>query len=74
MKPVDPLLFSLLLDLVGLLCLVFWGGILLDCMFREPEEGTERLVWGLFIGVTHILGAAVYLLFRRPRRIRLHGQ
>ncbi|MCB9149921.1 MAG: hypothetical protein H6641_14295 [Caldilineaceae bacterium] len=43
-------------------------------MFREPEEGTERLVWGVFIGITHILGAAIYLLFRRPRRIRLHGQ
>lgn len=74
MKLLDPFAFSLLLDLLGLLCLAFWGGVLLDCMFREPEEGTERLVWGLFIGVTHVLGAAVYLVFRRPRRIRLHNQ
>lgn len=74
MTTVEPLALSLMLDAIGLLCLAFWGGTLLDCMFREPEEGTEKLVWGIVIGITHILGAALYLVYRRPRRLRLYGR
>jgi hypothetical protein len=35
---------------------------------NEPSEGTDKIVWILIILFTHVIGAAIYFLVRRPRR------
>ena len=62
--PVWPLLF---LEL-GLFGMLFWVWMLIDCAVNEPSTGNDKLVWVIIILFTHVLGAVIYLLVRRPRR------
>ena len=71
---------SLLMIIPVLLVLVFaiggsilWIWMIVDCAMREPSEGNEKLVWILVIVFTHFIGALLYLLVRRPQRIRQFG-
>jgi hypothetical protein len=57
-----------------LLACIFWIWMLVDCATKEPSEGNEKIVWILVIVFTHWIGALIYLLVRRPERIRLHGR
>ena len=47
----------------------FWLWMLRDCWQAEPEEGWARLAWAAVVAVGGPLGAAVYFVVRRPRRI-----
>jgi len=62
------LLLALPLALLGLLATIFWVWMLIDCAMNEPSEGTDKIVWILIILFTHVIGAAIYFLVRRPRR------
>ena len=67
-------IFVLLTILVfGVLGTVFWVWMLVDCAVKEPSEGNDKVVWVIIIALTHWLGALLYLLIRRPQRIRAHG-
>lgn len=52
---------------------ILWIWMIVDCAMREPSEGNEKLVWILVIVFTHFIGALLYLLVRRPQRIRQFG-
>jgi len=68
------LFFFLSILTFGLGGTVLWIWMLIDCATNEPPEGSEKVVWILVIIFTHVLGALIYLLVRRPERIRLHGK
>jgi hypothetical protein len=54
--------------LVGVLFLLFWIWILIDCVTKEADEGNTKLVWVGIILVTPVIGALLYLSIRRPQR------
>lgn len=66
-----PCCFVLLL---GVGSLVLWIWVLVDCINNEPSEGNDKIVWILIIVLLHALGAILYLLIRRPERIRRFGK
>lgn len=54
---------------------VFWIWALIDCAMKEPPaQGTNKIIWILIILFTHFLGALLYVLIRRPERIRETGR
>jgi multisubunit Na+/H+ antiporter MnhB subunit len=53
---------------------VFWIWALIDCATKEPNEGNQKVVWILVIVFTHFLGAVLYVLIRRPDRVRQFGR
>jgi hypothetical protein len=57
-----------------ILTTIFWVWMLVDCATKEPSEGNDKVVWILVIVFTYWVGALIYLLVRRPERIRLHGR
>ncbi len=67
-----PILFLVPLVVV-LVATVFWIWMLIDCLTKEPSEGNDKLIWTLVIIFTHGVGALIYLLVRRPERIRHYG-
>ncbi|MBN2217130.1 MAG: PLDc_N domain-containing protein [Pirellulales bacterium] len=60
--------------LIGVLGTVFWIWMLVDCATKEPSEGNDKIVWILVIALTHWLGALIYYVVRRPKRIEQHGR
>jgi len=67
------LLFFLFFLIVGLGSTVLWIWMLVDCAMKEPAEGNDKVIWILIILLSHFLGALLYLLVRRPQRIRQFG-
>lgn len=51
-----------------------WLFALVDCLKNEPQAGNDRVVWLAVIVVLNLLGAALYLLIRRPARVRDLGR
>lgn len=72
----EILLFPLMLivPLLGILAVVFWVWMLVDCLTKEPSFGNDKLIWVLVIVLTQWIGAIVYFFVRRPERIRQFGQ
>lgn len=68
------LLFILAILGIGIAGTVLWVWMLVDCAMNEPSEGTDKVVWILVILFTHVLGALIYLLARRPERKRVYGR
>ncbi len=68
------LILSAFLGCIGLLGTIFWIRMLIDCATREPDIGNTKIVWILIVVFTHFLGALLYLLIRRPQRIRETGR
>jgi len=52
---------------------VFWLAMLIDCATNE-KDNSERLLWVLIIILTNWVGALIYLLARRPLRIKQTGR
>jgi NhaP-type Na+/H+ or K+/H+ antiporter len=75
-RSAGPLFLPIFLfgGLFGLCAFVFWVWLLVDVLTRETDEGNSRLVWTLVIVFTHWVGALIYLLARRPERIRKLGR
>jgi len=53
---------------------ILWIWMIVDCATKEKAEGNEKLVWILIIVLTHWVGALIYLLARRPKRIQEFGE
>lgn len=58
---------------LGLLLVLFWALVLVDCIRNEPD-GTDKYIRLAVILITNVFGAALYLLVRRPQRIARHGR
>jgi len=69
-----PILIFLLFAGTAMAGTILWIWMIIDCATKEPSEGNEKLVWILIIVLTHWIGALVYLLVRRPKRIQEFGQ
>lgn len=71
-----PLLFFGLIMLVGLAFTAFWIWMLVDCIVNEPKDKSDNmlLIWVLVLIFTHVIGAVIYYLVRRPERKRLYGK
>ena len=67
-------LLPILLAQLGTLSMFFWVWMLVDCATKEVSTGNDKLVWVLIILFTYVLGAALYLLVRRPRRLAEVGR
>jgi hypothetical protein len=57
----------------GLLGFILWVWALIDCINNEPSEGNDKLIWVLVILFAQLIGALIYLVVRRPVRIRQVG-
>ena len=52
---------------------ILWIWMLVDCATKEKSEGNDKLIWILVIVLTHWIGALIYLIVRRPKRIQQYG-
>ena len=68
------ILILLIFFVIGIGGTGLWVWMIVDCAVNEPSEGNGKVVWILVIVFTHWVGALVYLLARRPKRIRLYGK
>lgn len=68
------LLVMLVIMVIGIAVVAFWVWLLVDCIKNEPAEGNDRVVWVIVIALLGWLGALIYLLARRPTRIRQFGR
>ena len=73
MAPVS-LVFFLFLIAPVVMGLGFWLFALFECVIREPASEPTRLKWILIVFFGNVLGAAAYLVMRRPLRIDLYGR
>lgn len=53
---------------------ILWIWMIVDCATKEPSEGNDKLIWIMIIVLTHWIGALIYLLSRRPKRIEQYGK
>jgi len=74
MSAIFALVFMLACLAIGVGSLALWIWMLVDCATKEPDQGNDKLIWILVIVLTGWVGALLYLLIRRPERIRVHGQ
>lgn len=72
--PVIPCFFIPIAGLLGIAATVFWIWTIIDCATNEPSEGNEKVIWIIVIVFTHWIGSLIYILVRRPQRIRLYGR
>lgn len=59
---------------LNLLLLVFWVWMIIDCASNEPAEGSDKIVWILVVLLAGPIGALIYLLARRPKRLEMYGR
>lgn len=53
---------------------IYWLFVLVDCLRNEPSEGNDKLIWVLVIVFTSFVGALLYRVLRRPKRIQQYGK
>lgn len=52
-----------------------WAWVLADVLRHEPNDGWGKLLWTYFVLLlVPPVGAALYLLVRRPERLREYGE
>jgi hypothetical protein len=65
-----PELFIILLVVVGG---SLWVWMIVDCATNEPV-GSDKIVWILIVLLGGCIGALIYLLARRPKRLEQFGR
>lgn len=68
------LMIPLAFLLIGVGGTILWIWMIVDCATNEPSEGNDKLIWILVIVLTHWIGALIYLLVRRPERLKQYGR
>ena len=68
------IIMPLIVFFMGIVGTILWIWTIIDCVTRERSEGNEKLIWILIIVLTHWIGALIYLLVRRPKRIQEFGK
>ncbi len=51
-----------------------WTGVLVDAVNKEKPESQDRLIWVLIVLFGGPVGAVIYLIVRRPVRVRELGR
>ncbi|MCQ1534754.1 PLDc_N domain-containing protein [Methanosarcina sp. KYL-1] len=64
----------LIFGFIYLLSFILWIWTLIDCVKKETDKGNTRLIWVIIIVFTYIVGAFIYYLIRRPKRIQELGK
>lgn len=59
---------TLVITGLGLLGSIFWIWMLAEVTTKESERGNTKIIWTGVIVFTHLVGAALYFLVRRPKR------
>ena len=59
---------------LALLATIFWMGVLIDCITKEPSEGNDKVAWTILIIFAPLFGALLYYFIRRPERIKAIGR
>ena len=54
--------------IIAMLATIFWIWMVIDCAMNESNEGNDKIVWIIIILLTHLLGAIIYFVLRRPQR------
>lgn len=68
------LLLFLGVGVLGVLGTVLWIWMLIECATKESSTGNDKIVWIIVIALTHWIGALIYFVVRRPKRIAETGQ
>lgn len=68
------LVIVLVIGLLSLLMIGFWIWMLIDCITKESDQGNDKVVWVVVIALLGWIGALIYLLARRPTRVRQFGR
>ena len=63
----------LLLMAAALAGTVLWIWMIVDCASNEPS-GSDKVVWIIIVVLTGWIGALIYFVVRRPRRIARFGR
>lgn len=66
--------FLLMVMTFGIGGMLLWIWTLIDCIRNESDQGNERIIWVVVIAAAHLIGAMIYLVVRRPRRIATLGR
>jgi hypothetical protein len=66
--------FAGMAGLLALAGLAFWIWAIIDVATKEPAQDPNKIVWVLIVVLLHALGAILYILIRRPERIRKYGR
>lgn len=61
-------LIFVIMGVLALASFAFWIWMLVDCIEKETDQGSTRLLWGIVIAVTHFVGAALYFFLRKLPR------
>jgi hypothetical protein len=69
-----PAMLVVWLVLAAVGALAVWVWALLDCAMNEASTGNDKVVWTMIIIFTAVVGAVLYLRFRRPVRIAELGR
>jgi hypothetical protein len=68
------ILLIVLIIVVVLSSIGFWIWMIVDCANNETTDGATQLMWIIIIISLHWVGALIYYLARRPRRIETYGK
>ncbi len=60
--------------ILGIGTAVVWFWAIIECWCKEPTEGKDIILWSMIIVFMSFFGAVLYLVFRRPERIRKYGR
>jgi hypothetical protein len=52
---------------------ILWTWVLIDCLRNETDNGNARFAWAIVIIITYMIGASLYYIVRRPKRILKFG-
>ncbi|MEJ7729015.1 MAG: PLDc N-terminal domain-containing protein [Polyangiaceae bacterium] len=61
---------ELVIVAVILSSMVFWAWTFVDCLRHEPAGSKDRLSWIVVLMLGGCVGSVVYLVLRRPQRLR----
>lgn len=69
-----PCCFISVGGLLGAAALALWIWMIVEVVTKEPPEEPNKLMWVLIVVLLGWLGALIYLIARRPERIRTYGR
>ena len=59
------LAFAPIIGPIGLLYLIFWLWMFIDCLKNPTLQGTEKLIWVLVLLFVHVLGPILYFFIAK---------
>ncbi len=67
------LILALIGVVIGLIAMIYWIRVLIDCATNEASSGNDKIVWLVIIFFSGLMGALLYVLVRKPKRIEELG-